>query len=331
MENLTIAAVQYELTDIQSEEQFWTGIHAKVKHAAAQGADMILFPEYLTAHLLSIVPELTHLEACRYLDTFTEKYVDFFQRISREEGIIVLGGTHICREVEGFVNKAFLFFPDGRIEMQDKLHLTPEEQNRWPLLKGEELVVFDTDWGKAAMLICYDIEFPELSRIAAERGADLILCPSYTDNAFGYYRVRHCCQARAIENQLFVALSGIVGVLAEGRPQIDTGYSQAGLFTPCDFPFTEQGIVVVGESNQDAVVLANADFSMLRDNRIRGAVAPFQDRRPALYEQELRRNTAVTMIPSTTESISSTDRPGRSAGTSHPPLEVREFPLGGPR
>jgi len=303
MKKLTIATTQYGLTDISSEEQFWAGIADKVREAAAQGAEMIVFPEYLTAHLLSLEPPMLHEEACAYLERKTGEYLRFFGELSREADIAILAGTHICRVDEAedgkeetplgdreYANRAYLFFPDGRIEFQNKVHLTPEEQIRWPLASGEDLNVFETPWGKMAILTCYDIEFPELSRAAALCGVETILCPSYTDSAYGYHRVRHCAQARAVENQLFVVLSGLVGALSEDRPQVDTGFSQAGVFAPCDFPFEPDGVVRAGETNLDMTLLAELDFHLLRENRARGAVAPFYDRKPELYERELRRS-----------------------------------------
>lgn len=291
MKKITIATTQYGLTDIKTEEEFWTGLAVKIKDAAEKGAALVVFPEYLTTHLLSIVPTMMHDEACHHLDLYTEKYLHFFEGQSKEWNIAILAGTHICYENESFVNKAFLFFPDGRIETQSKLHLTPEEQIRWPLTAGDALNVFNTEWGRVAILTCYDIEFPELARAAAIRGVELILCPSYTDTSYGYHRVRHCCQARAIENQLFVVMSGLVGTLTEDRPQVDQGYCQSGVFTPCDFPFFEDGIMQVGELNRNMTVFAEVDFHMLRENRQRGAVAPFYDRRPELYEQEHRKTS----------------------------------------
>jgi predicted amidohydrolase len=289
MKSLFIASTQYGLSEIASEAIFWSGITSKISEAAEQGANLIIFPEYVTAHLLSLEKLKTHKESYGYLDEYTGKYVDFFQRSSREWNMIILGGTHICKEENGFVNKAFLFFPDGRIETQNKLHLTPEEKKYGSLIEGDELHIFDSEWGKIAILTCYDIEFPELARFAADRGVELILCPSYTDAASGYHRIRHCCQARAIENQLFVALSGVVGTLAEGRPQLDQGYCQAGVFSPCDIPFSDDGVVLLGELNRDMVIVAEIDFAKLRENRVHGVVSPFYDRRPALYEKESRR------------------------------------------
>ncbi|MEC0230605.1 nitrilase-related carbon-nitrogen hydrolase [Paenibacillus alba] len=288
MQTLTVATAQYGLQDVQSDAAFWSRLGRKLREAAEKGAKLIISPEYVTAHLLSYQQVMTHEEACSHLDTYTSAYITFFQRYSRELNVIILGGTHICREEKGFVNKAILFFPDGRMEEQNKLHLTPEERNRWSLVEGDKLNIIETQWGRWAILTCYDIEFPELARLAAESGVELVLCPSYTDTAFGYYRVRYCCQARAIENQFFVVLSGMVGSLPEDRPQVDQGYCQAGLFTPCDTPFSEAGIIRAGELNQDMFVIAELDFAKLHENRKQGVVAPFYDRR-RLYKRELRK------------------------------------------
>jgi predicted amidohydrolase len=289
MTSLTIATTQYGLSSLQSVEQFWVRLSSKIQEAAEAGAELILFPEYMTTHLLSLKEIMTHDEACLYLDSLTADYLHFFQQQSKDWNIAILGGTHICKEDQAYANRAHLFFPDGRMEIQNKLQLTPEEQNIWPLIPGEDLHVFETKWGLLSILTCYDIEFPELARAAADRGVKLILCPSYTDSSYGYHRVRHCAQARAIENQLFVALSGIVGELDEGRPQVDRGFSQAGVFAPCDRPFTVDGILQVGDPNQDMTVFANVDFAELHENREHGAVAPFYDRRPALYEREFQK------------------------------------------
>lgn len=286
MTTLKIALIQYGLTPIHSSEHYWEHLAQKIKEAAYEGAQLVVFPEYVTAHLLSLVPAMDYEEACSYLDSFTAAYQDFFSYYSREMNLVLAGGSHICQEADGYVNKAFLFFPDGRVETQNKLHLTPEEKYRWLLTGGESLNMIDTKWGKLVILTCYDIEFPEIARIAAARGAELILCPSYTDSASGYHRVRHCCQARAIENQLFVALSGIVGSLSVGRQQIDEGYCQAGVFAPCDVPFPVDGIVNVGTLNDSMTVYTTIDFSELHQNRKHGVVAPFYDRRMDLYVQE---------------------------------------------
>src|SRR5690554_2249040 len=131
MTTLTIAVAQYGLTHIESVNQFWDGIAAKLEDAASQHADLFVLPEYTTLHLLSLVPSMHYVEACEYLDRFTVAYEQFFASYSKKLNMIILAGTHIQRGVEGSVNQAGLFFPDGRKETQNKIHLTPEEKIRW--------------------------------------------------------------------------------------------------------------------------------------------------------------------------------------------------------
>ncbi|WP_158289519.1 carbon-nitrogen hydrolase family protein [Paenibacillus flagellatus] len=284
-----IAAVQYGIGPLRSENEFWNRIRRHIAKAEAEEARVIVFPEYMTGHLLSLASPMSNVEACEYLHRFTDEYKSRFTRLSRETGMLILAGTHIHRdgapteaESHAYYNEAFLFFPDGRIEGHKKNHLTPEERRSWPLLPGDRYAVHDTDIGRVAIQICYDIEFPEGSRILADMGADIILCPSYTDAAAGYWRVRHCSQARAIENQLYVALSGIVGSMPDVA-QVDEGYCQAGIFAPCDRPFPPNGILAAGTVNRNTIVCADADLERLAENRSLGAVSPYFDRRPDLY------------------------------------------------
>lgn len=297
MNQYQIAAVQYGIGPLRSENEFWNRLRRHIAKAEAEGAKLVVFPEYLTGHLLSLASPMNNAEACEYLHRFTDEYKSRFVKMSRETGLTLVGGTHIHRDgapsaggAQGYYNESFLFYPDGRIEGYRKIHLTPEEQRAWPLIPGDRYAVHDTDVGRLAIQICYDIEFPESSRIVADMGADIIACPSYTDAAAGYWRVRHCSQARAVENQLYVALSGIVGSMP-GVEQVDAGYCQAGIFAPCDKPFPDSGVLAVGQTNRNALVSAPVDLEMLAFNRSKGAVAPFYDRRPALYAANAKRAT----------------------------------------
>jgi predicted amidohydrolase len=78
---------------------------------------------------------------------------------------------------------------------------------------GDEVKVFETDAGKIGILICYDVEFPELSRILASQDMQILFVPFLTDTQNGYNRVKFCAQARAVENECYVAIAGCVGNL----------------------------------------------------------------------------------------------------------------------
>lgn len=282
--NIRIALVQYEWTELEDETTFWQQLEAYFQEALTEGAQLVVFPEYLTGHLLALREPLTHEQACVYLSTFSARYLERFSEWSRRYQLTILAGTHIFATPAGYQNVACLFMADGTIHRQVKIHLTPEERMVWGLVPGDDVQLFDVEGVRCAILTCYDIEFPESARYAAEKGAHLILCPSYTDTAAGFHRVHHCCRARAIENQLFVALSGSTGELA-GVQQIDRGYTQAGLFAPCDHPFPADGTVALGKRNRRQLLIADADFSKLGVNHREGTVTPFFDRKCQIYRQ----------------------------------------------
>ena len=133
------------------------------------------------------------------------------------------------------------------------------------------------------MLICYDSEFPELSRRLADAGARLLFVPFCTDNRQGYLRVRYCCQARAIENQLYVVMSGNVGNLP-GVENMDIQYAQSAILTPCDFPFARDGIAAEASENVETVTIADLDLTDLSWARAQGTVQNLRDRRFDLYK-----------------------------------------------
>ena len=97
--------------------------------------------------------------------------------------------------------------------MYEKMHVTPDEIKSWGLSGGKLLQTFDTDCAKIGVLICYDVEFPELSRLMADQGMQILFVPFLTDTQNAYSRVRVCAQARAIENECFVVIAGSVGNL----------------------------------------------------------------------------------------------------------------------
>lgn len=147
---------------------------------------------------------------------------------------------------------------------------------------GDALHVFETDRGRIAILVCYDIEFPELSRIATERGAHILFVPFNTNDRLGYQRVRSCAQARAIENQVYVAIAGCAGNLPFVE-NADIHYSQCGIFTPSDVGFARDGIAAESTPNIETVLTHELDVASLRRNRHHGTVRPFTDRRTDLY------------------------------------------------
>ncbi|GIP39357.1 hypothetical protein J31TS4_26370 [Paenibacillus sp. J31TS4] len=278
---LRASAVQYHLHTITGFSEFADQVTHYVKTAQEFGADFVLFPEFLTTQLLSF-PVDGKAQTIDDLPRYTEAYYALFSSLAGRTGMHLIGGTHVIRKEGRLYNAAHLFYPDGRIEEQAKLHLTPTEVKEWKLAPGDGLRVFDTAKGRIAMLTCYDIEFPEIVRMARAMGADVIFCPSCTDDRHGFYRVRYSCHARTIENQVYVVTTGTVGSL----PTVDfmrANYGQAAIITPNDIPFPHRGIMTEGEINDDMVITGDLDLSLLAEVREAGSVTTWRDRRTDLY------------------------------------------------
>lgn len=264
---LRVSAVQYHLHPIRSFEEFAKQAEHYVKTAEEFGADFVLFPEFFTAQLMSLGN-----------DQGRALFVNFAEQTKMH----IIGGTHVIRKGGRLYNVAHLFYPDGRVAEQPKLHITPTEVKEWKMTPGESLQVFETDMGTIAMLTCYDIEFPEIVRMVKAKGADIIFCPSCTDDRHGFHRVRYTCHARAVENQVYVVTTGTVGSL----PNVDfmrANFGQAAVIAPNDIPFPPRGILTEGEINNDMIVTADLDLDLLYQVRENGSVTTWRDRRTDLY------------------------------------------------
>jgi predicted amidohydrolase len=181
--------------------------------------------------------------------------------------------------VDGTVeNHAFFFGPNGEHGVQPKLHLTRFESEDWKMSPGAVFRVFDTEFGRVAIAVCYDVEFPEIARAAARCGVHLLLVPSCTDDRQGFLRVRYCAHARAIENQIYVIVAHTVGSLPM-VPAVSLNYGQAVILTPSDFAFARDGILAEGNANQEMMVIGDLNMDTILDSRTSGTVLPLEDSR----------------------------------------------------
>lgn len=278
-----ICTVQYQMRKIDSFEQFAQNCEFFVDVASGYKSDFVVFPEIFTLQMLSFLPQERPGVSVRKLSHFTSDYIELFQGLAMKYAVNIIGGSHYTEEGDQIYNISYLFKRDGGLEKQYKLHITPNEQKWWGVAPGRELKIFDTDRGKISIQICYDVEFPELGRLAVQKGANMIFVPFCTDNRQGYLRVRLCAQARAIENQMYVITSGCVGNIPSVE-NMDVHYAQSGIFTPSDFPFPPDGVAGECQANIETVVVADVDLELIRQNRIGGTVRTLMDRRTDLYE-----------------------------------------------
>ncbi|WEG12151.1 GNAT family N-acetyltransferase [Pullulanibacillus sp. KACC 23026] len=277
-----ICAIQYEMRKISSFADFAHQVEFFTDVAADYRADFAVFPELLTTQLMSFIEDKSPSAAVRHLATFTEDYIELFNNLSVKYNVNIVGGSHFVEEEGHIYNVAYLFRRDGTIDKQYKIHITPNERKWWGISPGNQVRIFDTDRGKVAILICYDIQFPELARYAVDQGANIIFSPFCTDDRQGYLRVRYCSQARAVENQIFTVIAGTVGNLPSVE-NMDIQYGQSGIFSPSDYSFPRDGIVGEASPNIETVVVGDVDLEILRRGRNMGTVTQLKDRRSDLF------------------------------------------------
>ncbi len=283
VEPIRLCVVQYEMRRIDGFDEFARQCEFFLDVASDYKCDFVLFPELFTTQLLSCVkPERPGL-AARKLSEFTPQYLDLFTEMAVKYDLNVIAGSHFVVENDTLYNISFLFRRDGTAEKQYKLHITPSERRWWGVTPGNRVEVFDTDCGVISILICYDIEFPELVRIAAQKGAQIIFVPFNTDTRHGYLRIRHCALARCVENHLYVAVSGCTGNLPFVE-NADIHYAQSGIFTPADAEFSRDAVAAECNPNIETVVIHDVDLELLRHHRERGSVQNWNDRRRDLYK-----------------------------------------------
>lgn len=278
-----VACVQYQVRKVTCFEDFAEQVTYFTDTAADYKSDFVVFPEFFSVQLLSHLDVLSSLEGIRKLAEFTPQFIALLSGLARKHGIHIIGGSHPILEGDKLYNKSLVFFPDGSHVGQPKLHITPSERRYWGISGGDELFVMHSPKVRFAVQICYDIEFPEATRYLADEGAEIIFVPYCTDNRQGFLRVRCCAQARAIENQIYVVTTGIIGNLPQ-VPAMDIHYGQAAVLTPSDFEFARDGIQAQTDPNVETLLVTDLDIADLHRSRREGSVTPRLDRRHDLFE-----------------------------------------------
>ncbi len=275
-----IATAQYDISFLENWQNYQTKIERWVGEAAEQDAKILLFPEYGSMELASLFPKEIYSSLSKQLasmQSLLDDYTGLFRTLAQKYGCYIQSGTFPVEIGTGvYRNRAFLFMPDGRFDYQDKLIMTRFENEQWLINSGEELKCFDTEYGRIAINVCYDSEFPMLARKQVEAGANLILVPSCTDTLAGYHRVKIGCQARALENQCYVVQSPTVGE-ASWSEAVDVNIGAAAVYTPVDRGFPDNGILAIGELNKAQWVMAEISLSACKAVRQQGQVFNYRD------------------------------------------------------
>jgi predicted amidohydrolase len=289
---LRVAAVQLELRAEPDLDHFLAHLTAVVDRAAATGAELVVLPELASTGLLASHPDAAQLRVVDVADAYRrvfppchEAIAELLRELAMRRGLTVLGGSHYRRADDGtYRNTAVLAHPDGRLERQDKLHLTPQE-TAMGTTPGDDVLITRIGPARAAIQICADVEFPEVSRYLALQGVDLVLCPSLTWNRRGAQRIRYSTHARALENQLFVVTAPLVGSCGVPSDGAIHGTGTALVAAPIDRTFgLDDGVVVAHEDTRaEGTVVADLDLDLIAASRARPEPPGLVNVRPELY------------------------------------------------
>lgn len=280
-----LGTVQWQMRAIGDVDTMMQQIEFFVDALASYKADFALFPEFFSTPLLVEYSNLPAPDAMRKLAEHTEELRDAMLKLAVSYNINIIAGSMPAYGKRRLHNVSYLLRRDGTWDEQHKLHITPDERAYWGVEGGNRLRVFETDVGKVGILICYDVEFPELARLLCNQGMQILFVPFWTDTKNGYLRVRRCAQARAIENECYVAITGSVGSLPKVE-NIDIQYSQTAVFSPSDFAFPHDAIMAEATPNTETTLIVDVDLDDLKELRRQGSVRNFQDRRLDLYRVE---------------------------------------------
>ena len=280
--NVRIGIVQWQMRATRSLEDLLQQIEFFVDTVSGYKSDCVMFPEFFNAPLMALTNEDSPSVAIRAMAAFTEPIKAKMMELAVSYNINIVAGSMPVYENEKLHNVAYLCRRDGTVDEQYKLHVTPDEASYWGMRGGDKLKCFDTDFGKIGILVCYDVEFPELARMLSDEGVKILFVPFWTDTKNAYQRVRICAQARAIENECYVAITGSVGNLPRVE-NMDIQYSQSAVFSPSDFAFPHDAIVAEATPNTEMTLIADLDLDLLKDLNTSGAVRNLRDRRKDLY------------------------------------------------
>jgi predicted amidohydrolase len=271
-QNVTIALAQIA-SRVADKEYNIKLMEKKIEEASQKDADLVIFPELaLTGYLCrDLLYELAE-------PLPKGPSVQRIEKIAKRENAHIAFGMIERSEKVGAVlyNTAVLVGPSGFLGKYRKMHLPTHsvfEEKRY-FRPGFEIPVFKTSLGKIGMIICYDVYFPELTRILKLKGAQLIICISASPSTRrGFFEA--LTVARAIENTVFLAFTNLVGI--EDGLQFWGG---SRMVAPSG------NVIVQAKYDEEDMIVAKIDYADMK--RIEAFVPALRDLRPELFDEMKR-------------------------------------------
>jgi predicted amidohydrolase len=255
--NLKIALVQFSITHLKSDINL-AKAESYIKQASEQNAQVIVFPEdFMTSSIFGDT---------KYLDR-NNNFLNQFQLLAKKYNIDIISGSWMEETANGAFSTASYIDASGAVLGQyHKNHLYLSERHF--LSPGTEVSVFDTKYGKAGLIICWDIMFPEIFKRMNNLGVQTVYCPSYWykeiagkgleyNNEAEEQHLDALCLARAVENNIAFIYVNAAGIakFPNGSSDHLVGHSQINL------PIA--GTVIKLNHNNEEMVIQEVDLSLL--------------------------------------------------------------------
>ena len=273
MDGRKISAAAIQMSSTPEKAQNFEAAENLIREAVAAGAELVALPELWSCHGL----ERVYKENAEPIPGPT---TDFLGALARELGVWVLGGSILEGEPGAgrLFNTSTFFDPSGElVAVYRKIHLfdvrAPDREylESRTIAPGREIVTAKAGAATLGLTVCYDVRFPELYRVLALRGAEILAVPAAFTLQTGKDHWELLLRARAVENQSFVVAPAQWGQKADGR----WTYGRSMIVDPW-------GTVLVQCPDRDGHALATLDLDYL--DRFRAEFPALANRRPEAYE-----------------------------------------------
>lgn len=279
---IKVASAQYPISRHSSINDWKKHTESWVKNAVNQNADLLVFPEYGSMELVSILPKEIQKDLQFQIDKmqhFLPEFIKTYKALAADYNVIIIAPSFPVKSDTNYFNRAYVFNPKGLVGYQDKFFMTRFENEEWGIHSApKKLTVFEADWGKFGIQICYDSEFTIGTHHLSEHGIDLLLVPSCTETIRGATRVHIGTRARTMEQQIYAVVSQTVGN-AEWSPAVDINYGYTGFYSTPDKNLPEEGIIGIGKPQEEKWNIEELDFDLIKKVREDGQVFNFKDHR----------------------------------------------------
>lgn len=245
-------------------------------HAAAEGVQLLVFPENNSFQLLGMVPNITAISEnligddspgrTAHLFRFAGPLINrtalpVFSFLAKAHGIYIMAGSFPSNIGGKVMNRAYLFGPDGKkIGRQDKVHLMPAE-HRWGLTCGRSFDVFPTPLGCLAMPVCMDASYFETFRLLESHGAEIVMVPiANPEPCYNFWTALRGIWSRVQESTVYGIKSALIGKMLGF-----TLTGKAGVYAPLELSPERDGVLSEAPcSGSGALVTAVLDLEALQ-------------------------------------------------------------------